>query len=120
MKKGCFIKTIIILTILTAAVIYLVKNNWQEWVVRPGKKIVVDLAMNSVEKELKQVQTSALKDSLVSEMKLFLENKFNKTDELSDKDLSFIAGSLKAASFDSVITETEFRNLKQLIRSRTY
>ncbi|MBZ0199047.1 MAG: hypothetical protein K8H86_04205 [Ignavibacteriaceae bacterium] len=119
MKKGCFIKSIIILTIITAVSIYLVKKNWKEWVVTPGKNIAVDIAMSSMEDELKLLQQSPARDSLLAELRLYLNNKLEESNEIGNKDLSFVADSIRAAESDSIITESEYLKIKKMLRDRS-
>lgn len=118
MKKGCFVKSIIILTIITAGAIYLIKTNWKNWVINPGKKIAVNIAMDSVEDDLKFVQQSPARDSLMAELRLYLNKKLEKSNEIGNKDFSFVADSLHAAEQDSIITESEYLKIKKMLRDR--
>ncbi len=118
MKSGCFVKSIIILTIITAVAIYLVKTHWKDWVVNPGKKIAVNIAMDSIEDELKLVQQSPARDSLLAELRFYLNRKLEKSNEIGNKDFSFVADSLRAAERDSIITELEYLKIKKMLRDR--
>ena len=39
MRKGCFIKSVVFVTILIAVIIYLIEYKFDDWIVRPGKKL---------------------------------------------------------------------------------
>lgn len=119
MKKGCFVKSIITLTVITAVVIYLVKNHWNDWIIAPGKKIVVSIAMNSVKDDLESLKNNSTKDSLIVDLKTYLTKKLGKTKEITDEDLSFVADSIKSAASDSIITEEEYLNIKQILKSKS-
>jgi hypothetical protein len=38
MKKGCFIKGVVIVTILIAAVVYIIQYKLDDWFFKPAKK----------------------------------------------------------------------------------
>jgi len=119
MKKGCFVKSIITLTVITAVIIYLVKNHWNDWVVTPGKKFVVNTAMNSVKDDLESLDNSPFKDSLEVDLKNYLTKKFEKTQTITDNDLAFIVDSIQSAASDSIITKEEYLNIKQILKSKS-
>ena len=65
MKKGCFIKSIIILTILVAAVLYVVQNKFDDFILKPGKKFLLPVIKNDFNKKIEQINPSPERDSLI-------------------------------------------------------
>ncbi len=63
MKKGCFIQSVIIVTILIAAIVYIVKYKLEDWLVQPGKKIIISEVLKNWEKETAYIKESPEKDS---------------------------------------------------------
>jgi hypothetical protein len=85
MKKGCFLKSIIILTILIAAVLYLVEHNYKDLIVNPGKGILKGIALKEVNKRFDNVKETPEKDSLEQLINNFVESKINKIAIEKDK-----------------------------------
>ncbi len=80
MKKGCFLKSIIILTILLAVVLYLFEHHFDDLVIKPGKGILKDIALSEITKKFDKVKKSPEKDSLEVLINDFVESKINKID----------------------------------------
>ena len=78
MKKGCFLKIIIILTILIAAILYVVENHFDDFIRKPGEKIIKDLVFKDVNREMEYVKNSPEKDSLKVMINSFIYNKIHK------------------------------------------
>jgi hypothetical protein len=74
--------------------------------------------MNSVKDDLESLDNSPLKDSLEVDLKNYLTEKFEKTQTITDKDLSFIVDSIQSAAIDSIISEEEYLNIKQILKSK--
>ena len=85
MKKGCFLKSIIILTILLAAVLYLFEHHFNDLVIKPGKGILKDIALKQITKKFDKVKETPEKDSLVTLINDFVESRINKIGEDKDK-----------------------------------
>ena len=60
MKKGCFVKSIILLTVLTAVLLYLINYKFNDIIINPGKNFII----NQVTQEMEFVKSSPEKDSL--------------------------------------------------------
>ena len=84
MKKGCFVKSIIVLTILVAAILYIVQNHLDA-ILKPGKKILKNLVLSDVENDLAYVKASPEKDSLLVLLDDYIDKKFDKIKNLSEK-----------------------------------
>jgi len=120
MKKGCFIKVIVVLTILVAAVLYIVQNHLDDWVIDPAKEFFSELFVSGVDDELKFIVESREKDSLRVLLKNYLQDKFTSTKELSDKDINWLIDSVKVVVIDSIITENDLNKIKKLIEQKGY
>ena len=115
MKKGCFIKSIIILTVLVAAILYIIQNHLDD-LVKPGKKIIKDLVMSDIEDDFAYVKSGPEKDSLKSILENYLSEKIENADKITDKDFDWLAVYLGKLAEDSVIDEPELEKFKELIK----
>lgn len=112
MKKGCFIKSIFILTIFVAAITYIIQYKSEEWIIEPGKKILMPVLEKEYLKNLKYVKESPDRDSLFNLISL----KLKEIDILKEND------SLKINFFnkvnmivaDSIVTSSELDEFQNL------
>jgi len=119
MKKGCFIQSVIIVTILIAAIVYIVKYKLEDWLVKPGKKLILSEVSKNWEKEAAYIKESVEKDSLKSLMKYYLENIKTKEDVVNlEQDIFFT--EFKLSIEDSLITDNEISNLTLLMKKEQY
>lgn len=112
MKKSCFIQGIIVLTILTAAIVYIVKNHLNDFVLNPAKKEFGKVIMNEFDEKYKFVQNSAEKDSfrvlfgdyinIDKKGKMWSGDKIKKFFSIADNYLN-----------DSLLTEKELTEIKK-------
>ena len=123
MKKGCFVKSIIILTIFIAAILYFVQNHL-DTILKPGKKILKNLLLSEVESDLAYVKASPEKDSLLLLFDDYLDEKIDKIKTLSDKNedeieinIYKLIGSInKYVVPDSLIDRNELLEIKIIIK----
>jgi hypothetical protein len=112
MKKGCFIKSIVILTIFVAAITYIIQYKSEEWIVTPGKKILTPVIEKAFLNDLQYVQESPEKDSLFKIVGSFIKE----IDLLKEND------SLKINFFnrinlivaDSIVTVSELDEFQKI------
>lgn len=115
MKKGCFLKTIAILTIFVAAIAYIIQNKLDDWIIEPGKKFLLPRIEQGFTREFDFVTESVEKDSLLSIINKYVENiDFKKNDSASSE----FWIEIKKIVSDSVVNKTEIEKLLQLIRYR--
>lgn len=114
MKKGCFLKTIAILTILVAVIAYIIQHKLDEWVVEPGKKLLLPKIEQGFADEFDFVTESVEKDSLINILKKYVKN----IDFKSDQKNSEFWLEIKKIVSDSVVDKTEIEMLQQFIRSK--
>jgi len=119
LKKGCFLKSIIILTILVAAGLYIVQNHLDD-IVKPGKKIIKDLVMSDIEDDFAYVKSGSEKDSLKNILENYLTEKIENADKISDKDIDWLIDSVKFVVRDSIITREDLNKIKNLIEQKGY
>lgn len=118
MKKGCFLKVIAILTILVAAITYIIQNKFNEYLLGPSKKIIVPLFIENLSKNIKFVKESSQKDSLLTLVKNYA-NDVKDLEELSDDSIKDFIQKIQSISVDSVITNEELENIKKFIKIRS-
>ncbi len=116
MKPGCFLKTLIVGTILLATAIYIITNKGKEWFVDPIKENILASAFDSLPNELK-----GLKDT---KEKLMLVERIDSLVTLFKSDTSGVSinftkvekffETLKDYSKDSLLTSKEYAFLKKM------
>ncbi|MEJ2493402.1 MAG: hypothetical protein P8Y79_03650 [Ignavibacteriaceae bacterium] len=115
MKKGCFLKFIIIFTIFVAVILYLVQNKFDEFFVKPGKKILLSVLNEKWDEELSYVKDSIEKDSLKILINEYLTQMKSKEDLTGDK-TSDIIGQLGTTVQDSIVDASELLKMRNIIR----
>lgn len=117
MKKGCFIKAIFILTILTAVIIYWIDHNGKEFLFQQGKNFAKKYIVDDFENQFKFIKDSPQKDSLKSVLNTTLFN-LEKFHDLSDEQLDIIYSKFEASLKDSIISSKELKELNLLVSER--
>jgi hypothetical protein len=115
MKKGCFIKTVIIGTILIAVIVYVIENKLNDWVIKPGKQILLKEINKDWDVEFNYIHASPQKDSLKNLLNYYLVNIDSLSDFTPGDEKSFIS-ELKSAIKDSIISNEELSNLTLLVK----
>jgi hypothetical protein len=116
MKKGCFIRSIVIITILIAAALYIIENKFDEFFLEPGKKYLADLVEVGLKEDMEKIADSPEKDTLSIMLKSYLkEFKESKKFKISSDDLDSFSELLNDTSKDSVITKNELEEISNLL-----
>lgn len=113
MRKGCFIKTIITLTIFVGVIAYIVQYKLDEWIMTPGKKILMPAIEKGFNEQFSFVEESAEKDSLIQ----FISNYFEKADWLTKNNDSAkinFWNNINLIAADSIVTGNELMHLKKI------
>jgi hypothetical protein len=113
MKKGCFVRAIIIITILTAALLYIVKHKFHDLIFIPGKHVVI----SKLNKKLDFLKDSPEKDSL----KILIDdyvNNIKDTKDINDESIQAFADSLSNIVQDGVVNKTELRNFSEIVKKQ--
>ena len=113
MKKSCFLRAIIILTILTAVILYLVTHKFNEVILNPSKSLII----SQINRDLNYVKDSPEKDSLQLLIKGYILG-IKKIDNLSDKSIGEFIDTLKEALKDSVIDKREYKSLYKILKTK--
>jgi hypothetical protein len=119
MKKGCFIQSVVIVTILIAVAVYIIKYKLDDWLVKPGKELILTELSNNWEKETAYIKESVEKDSLKSLMKYYLEN-IKTMKEVVNLEQDIFLSEFEAAIEDSLITDKEISKLTLLMKKEQY
>lgn len=109
MKTGCFLKSIILITILVAAIMYIIQHK-SGLFFEPGKKIFAGLLMDNWDEEFNYVKNTPEKIKLKNSLETFIKNvKYENIPE--DSDLNKIVELVKNAVKDSLITDSELKEI---------
>jgi len=114
MKKGCFLKTVIIMTIIIASVLYIFQHKFDEIFLGTGNKFILSDFEDKWAKELNYVQDNPEKDSLKSLIKFYIAD-IKSADEFSDEETENFFQILKNSFKDSLIDKSELSELTNLI-----
>lgn len=117
MKKGCFIKSVVIITILIAAIVYIIQYKLEDWILEPGKKLVVEGVLNNWDKEANFIKDSSQKDSLKFLVKEYIGNIKSMGEVVNLEEENFFK-FLNLAIEDSIITESELSQLTLLLKEK--
>lgn len=114
-RKGCFIQSVIVSTILVAVIVYLIQYKLDDWIIGPGKKLVLNEIAKNWDTETAYIKESAEKDSLKSLLDYYLNNiKTAKEVVNLEKNKFFIEFS--DAIEDSLISEKEISQLSLILK----
>ena len=119
MKKSCFIQTVVIVTILIAAIIYVIQYKLEDWFIKPGKKFLISEAVKNLDNEVSYIQESVQKDSLKSLMKYYFEN-IKTMEEVVNLDEEIFINEFDAVIEDSILTDEEISKLTMLLKREEY
>ena len=114
MKKGCFLKFIVIFTIFVAVVLYIVQNKFDEFFVKPGKKVLLQILNDKWDEELSYVKESDEKESLKKLINEYLTKVKSKEDLANDK-TGLIIEQLGTTVQDSVVDAGELEKMRKII-----
>ena len=116
MKKGCFLKIIIVLTILIAGVLYIFENHFDDFILKPGENIIKDLVFSDINKKMEFVRNTPEKDSLRILINQFVSDKLHKEHKLDGGEIEKLIDSVSSVLNDSTISIDELDNLKSLFK----
>lgn len=116
MKKGCFLKLVVIITILVASVLYIIQNKFDDIFLNPGKKLITELIEDKWETELVYITDTVEKDSLKMLLQFYVKG-INTVDEISEDKLEELFELLEITFNDSLITKKELSKLTKIVKS---
>ena len=116
MKKGCFLKFIIIFTIILAVSLYIVQNKFEEIFLDPGKNLFLNTLEVSWENNLNYVKDSAAKEALKSLLKHYI-SKLKSAQNLSSDRTKEIIKYLETTFKDSLVEQIELARVRELIEN---
>lgn len=114
MKPGCFLKSIIILTILVAAILYIIQHK-SELFFEPGKKILVNAFLDDWESNFNYVKNTPEKSELKNTLKNFIDS-LSIEEIPDDSEINRIAGMVKSAAADSIISRRELLEISEKLK----
>lgn len=115
MKKSCFIKVVVIGTILVAVIVYIVQYKLEDWLVKPGKKYIVSELIKNLDAELLPVNESPQKDSLRSLINYYVQSVKSLEDVVNLEQEKFLK-EVEIFIEDSLISDDEISKLTLLLK----
>ncbi len=113
MKKGCFVKTIVVLTIFTAVLLYIVNRRFNDVLLNPSKSLII----NQIYRDLNYVKETPQKDSLQILIKGYISG-VKKIDEIPENTISEFIDTLKDALKDSTIDSVDYAKLYKILKHK--
>jgi hypothetical protein len=117
MKKGCFITTIVALTIIVAAILYVFQNHFDSLILNPGKKFVAGFIKDDIKSKIKFVADSPEKTELINLIEDYASDK-KVLEKVKEADINKIISAIETAAEDSLIGKAELENISQLLKAR--
>jgi|CZKP01.1.fsa_nt_gi hypothetical protein len=111
MKKGCFIRSIFILTIITGVIVYLVQTKWDTI-----KNMLADVPRKGIEKTLVKYKESPEKDTLKALLDDFFTKRLVNFNQLNNNMFDPLVKSLKEYSPDSLVNRDKLNQIKQILK----
>lgn len=118
MKKGCFITTIVIFTIIVGAALYIFQNHFDSFVLNPGKKLIAGFIKDDLEEKLDVVVDSQEKvelKKLINE----LSNNSEALKKFNEKEIDKLISKIESAMEDSIIRKSELEEISLIIKSKS-
>ena len=116
MKKGCFLRSIVILTIIIAAALYIIENKFDELFLEPGKKYLAEFVETGLKKDMEKIVDSPEKDSLSAMLKSYIDEiKESKKITFSSDEGDSFKELFDDVSKDSMITKNELEKISNLL-----
>lgn len=115
MKKGCLLKVLIVSTIFFVVLFYILTHNLDDFVINPIKNISTNFILSEVGKELKTLNETPERDSLIVALQKFVTDVKSK-DKIHLSKLEIVADTLNHIIKDKIVTEDELQNFKKTIK----
>lgn len=115
MKKGCFIKSVVIVTIFVGVIAYLIQNNFNNWFLEPGKKMLVQQIAENWKTEATFIKDSEQKDSVGILLQFYFKN-IKTMEEVVNLENDLFLSELEDVIKDSVVTDNEVTKLTQILK----
>jgi predicted nucleic-acid-binding protein len=115
MKKGCFIKSVIAITIFVGVVVYIVQYKLEEWLTEPAKYLQITQLAENWDTKTNFIRDSIQKDSLGVLLSSYFSSVESMEDVVNWEEDLFLIG-LQDAIDDSLITTDELSKLTLLLK----
>lgn len=114
MKKGCFLTVVITLTIIAGIIFYLIKNH-SEIFENFARERVIEAANRELSNEMKNVDKSVYKDSLVVVIDNYIDEIKKEKFKKAMQNFSAIMNEAKSITGDHKVDSLEYKAFKILV-----
>lgn len=114
MKKGCFLTSVVLFTLIVGAVVYVVKYK-KDFLKEYSKSKIMDLAVTEFDKKLTEVKASVYKDSLQSEIHNFFKRNEHVPFDSVIKRVEDVMNEARHFYRDGKVDSLDFNILKKYI-----
>jgi hypothetical protein len=114
MKKGCFITSVVLFTIIVGIVVYIVKYK-KDFLKEYSKNKIMNIAVNEFDKNMTKVKASIYKDSLQTEIHNFFKRNEQTPFDSAIKSVEDVINETRHIARDGKIDSLDFNNFKKFI-----
>lgn len=114
MKKGCFVTSVVLFTIIVGVVVYVVKYK-KDFLTEYSKNKITDIAVTEFDNQLANVKASVYKDSLRSEISNFFKRNEQISFDDAMKKVEEIINEARHISRDGKVDSLNFTIFKKYI-----
>ncbi len=115
MKKGCFVTSIVVFTLLVGVAVYIYRYK-KDSVKELAKDKIINLALNEFHDKMKDVKPSIYKDSLRAGIDSFVSKTERLPFDLAMKQVQNVLDETRFFMHDKEIDSTDYNHFKQILK----
>ncbi|MBE2280288.1 MAG: hypothetical protein IAE91_07850 [Ignavibacteriaceae bacterium] len=117
MKPGCFIKILLVSTVLFAITFYIVKNKGKEWIEKPVKSMVLKEADAKVLSLISDAESLIVKDSIISVWEEFKVTVLDSGYSVNGNSIAYFTKKLDSLREVKTLTLEDIKDLRNILFS---
>lgn len=114
MKKGCFVTSIVLFTLLVGVAVYIYRYR-KDSVKELAKEKIISLTLNEFHNKMKEVKPSAYKDSLSAKLDKFVSGTEKLPFDKAMKQMQDVLDETRFFIHDREIDSTDYNHFKQIL-----
>ena len=114
MKKGCFVASIVVFTLLVGAAVYLIRYK-KDYFKEFAKEKIINIALNEFHDKMEKVKPSEYKDSLRVRLDAFVDKTKNLPFDQAMKQVQDVLNETKFFIQNKQIDSIDYSQFKQIL-----
>lgn len=115
MKPGCFIKILLVSTVLFAITFYIVKNKGKDWIEKPVKSMVLKEADAKVLSLISDAESLIVKDSIISVWEEFKVTVLDSGYSVNGNSIAYFTKKLDSLKEVKTLTLEDIKDLRNIL-----